>query len=150
MPLWALWNGNVRIANSYGWKGHSEVLPHNIWRIEVRRVKNVSEVNILTATQLVKRKLVKVQKLNFLTYFSGIVTHMTHQVIVPIWALINDDIRITNLYDWRAHNDVLPHNFWGIEVRRGWKTCQKLTDHCKPTCEKNCESPKTQFSHWFI
>ena len=109
---------NVRIANSYGWKDHSDVLLHNIWRIEVRKVQNLSEVNILTATQLVKRKFVKVQKLNFLTYFSGIVPHMTHQVIVPIWALRNCDVRKTNSYNWTAHIDVLPPNFWAIEVRR--------------------------------
>ena len=25
---------------------------------------------------------------------------------------------------------------WSIEVGRGWKTCQKSTPHCQPTCEK--------------
>ena len=82
VPLWALWNGNGKITSSYGWKGHSDVLPHNIWRIEGRKVQNLSEVNIVTATQLVKRKFVKVQNLNFLTYFWGKGRHVKHQVNV--------------------------------------------------------------------
>ena len=52
----------------------------------------------------------KVQKLNFLTYFSSEGRHVTHQVNVPHQAQYNGDVRIANLYDWKDNGDVLPHN----------------------------------------
>ena len=63
----------MRIANLYGEKIVAMFCLITSEVLKLEGLKNLSEVNILTATQVVKRKFVKVQQLNFLTYFSCIV-----------------------------------------------------------------------------
>ena len=58
-----------------------------------------------TADKVMKRKFLKFENIDFLTYFSSKHRHMTHEVGVACRDLCNCVVRIVNLYGWKGHGD---------------------------------------------
>ena len=46
------------------------------------------------------------------------------------YARPNGDVKIVNLYDWKACSNVLFHNSGYINSRKGQKTCVDSDQHC--------------------
>ena len=75
-----------------------------------------------------KRKFLKFENIDFLTYFSS--RHVTYEVGVAHGALCNCVVRIGNLYGWKECSNNFLHNNSTMKVILGSKTGVKLTQHC--------------------
>ena len=66
-----------------------------------------------------KRKFLKFENIDFLTYFSSKGRCVTHEVGEANRVLCNCVVRICNLYGWKEHSNNLIHINSTIEVRMG-------------------------------
>ena len=66
-----------------------------------------------------KRKFLKFQNIDFVTYFSSKGRLVTHEVGVAHRALCNCIVRIGNLYGWKEGSNNFLHNNSAIKVRMG-------------------------------
>ena len=64
-----------------------------------------------------KRKFIKCENIDFLTYFSSKGRHVKHEVGVAYGTLCNCVVRIGNLYGWKECNNNLLHNNSNIKTR---------------------------------
>ena len=66
-----------------------------------------------------KRKFLKFENIDFLTYFSSKGRHVTHEVGVAHRDLCNCVVTICNLYGWKEYSNNLIHINSTIKIRMG-------------------------------
>ena len=82
-------------------------------------MKNSCKGNSTPTDKVMKRKFLKFENIDFLTYFSSKGRHVTHEVGVAHRVLCNCVVRICNLYGWKEYSNNLIHINSTIKVRMG-------------------------------